>query len=745
MNIRIVAVGQKAETTTQDAVRHLRALELDDRIIEKVRVLKLTTAPYCKLYNRLEQMAKEHLARHPHGRQCLRRTLGHIFYGLEGSLDERLADVKDQKAMADEKLSRAIIGFQKCFRSLAKEQKLQFTLAIQEFVKQHQEELQTNDELFGKSSLIVPDIPLVETKACYPRNAGVGTKYANRIMRDEKKRQELLRGLGVTNDPRGEQGVDVVVIVFSMNDAFGGEGARIICNHIRETLEDPDANRIVATVGFGLYDESSNAHIDGRYFGSHMKIDEDRRDKFDGLLTHPHNKEAGQRLADVLMMYGLSADRESKHIDNPDSNQIQRDCAMSTSAVGVAKVEGSFRSLVELYQRAKQDCFRSHDLKELSFMPTLRTQVAELQQAYPDWECPRWLAKLTSKERAFGDMLQETARKLIIYVGHNNEVPGPQFYELRRLIQSDFPRARTVIYKYSLSNEKSPLIKENLLESEGDAETKAAQEPPEETTAKTQAPEKEADKQATPVKKKRKARRKEKEKDPKEDKVGPHHVPTHLGIFVVDSFEPVAAERITKWLEEHVTIKDAIAQDGASNAYKETVSRTGQAVYEFESHSIHEPRTTLYPDQSTTKAKARNLKHTMIARALISKPGIDSMWGPDFFARDLRTASCADGSVQGGLDEQFCKKFQMVASCLVGEGESSPENVLLQETSAASETVRTVQSTLKQEALNSHKTSEWIANVLAGLNWVCNETIPRRKVQRSVACFLEDIHHPNEH
>ena len=79
-----------------------------------------------------------------------------------------------------------------------------------------------------------------------------------------------------------------------------------------------------------------------------------------------------------------------------------------------------------------------------------RMQVTTL--AAPTWQPPPWVEKLQADPASRGLIECETARKLVAYVGYDDAMTGSEINQMREALAKDFPRARTVIYKYHVGD-----------------------------------------------------------------------------------------------------------------------------------------------------------------------------------------------------------------------------------------------------------------------------------------------------
>src|SRR5207249_3737886 len=173
-----------------------------------------------------------------------------------------------------------------------------------------------------------------------------------------------------------------------------------------------------------------------------------------------------------------------------------------------------------------------------------RDVVKDLRQAAPTWQPPPWVEKLQTDPAARGLIECETARKVVAYVGYDDAMNGNEINQLREAVAKDFPRARTVIYKYHVGDVatwagKRPPLALPVPASQAAAAPAAvlhltegdfrpAHAAPRSPGARPPVP------VAPPV-------------------LGPRALQPHVALFVVDSLETVALERFCDFMLNHVT------------------------------------------------------------------------------------------------------------------------------------------------------------------------------------------------
>src|SRR5262249_20152323 len=146
-----------------------------------------------------------------------------------------------------------------------------------ERLNDHREKVRALEAELGKGCLIVPERPALEV-ATYDFVA-LGRRLMERIISEPAAPHDLFTGLTITDKHR----FDIIVVAFPLDDAFGGQGAAALAERFREELQDPDAKRVVAILGLGVY--GTDAYGFGyKLLGDYMGLQRDDN-PFDGLIA----------------------------------------------------------------------------------------------------------------------------------------------------------------------------------------------------------------------------------------------------------------------------------------------------------------------------------------------------------------------------------------------------------------------------------------------------------------------------
>ena len=174
----------------------------------------------------------------------------------------------------------------------------------------------------------------------------------------------------------------------------------------------------------------------------------------------------------------------------------------------------------------------------------------------------------------------------------------------------------------------------------------------------------------------------------------------HVALFVIDSLETVALERFCDYLLNHVTIRH---RDG---------------------------RNLSWHDGDAQLIKTIVLR--LMARSLISVPGVGKEWSPPFAdSTKTRFTSCPRDTILGEVSEEFVRLLRLAVEEVV-VGETIEASALQGEVAKVYETVNTEQMPLLRKSRQQRLEAKDVAEVLSGLNWLCNEDLEKRKV----ACSL---------
>jgi hypothetical protein len=367
----------------------------------------------------------------------------------------------------------------------------------------------------------------------------------------------------------------------------------------------------------------------------------------------------------------MASDPRVIQIDNPDANQLQRDFGKSLVSCGQAESLSpsdapAQAQLLTLYNTAKADLFRNHTYQgPFDLLGMFQESVHAILDAEPTWHVPKWVENFLADPDVPGRIECETARKVVAYVGYDDHVNGDQINHLREALAKDFPRARSVLYKYHVGD---------VVMWSGKRPTLALAVPVAADAVRLSPPIKPTASNALP----------------------PTRLQPHVALFVIDSMETAALERFYDFLLNHVTI----------------LHRDGRAL------SWH----------SGDGLLIKTIVMRLLVRSLISVPTVGKEWNPPF-ADEAKTRylSCPRDTVLGNVSEEFLLKLRASVAEVVG-GEAIEAGTLQSEVAKVYETVNTEQMPLLRKSRLERLEPRAIADVLCGLNWLCNEQLENRKV-----------------
>jgi hypothetical protein len=729
MNIRLIGLGDVGQEVVVAVSQYFHAKQIVS-LLETKKVVKFTTRQYSDTLNNLRG-ATNNAEAAAHGVSCaspealrsLRRALAYLFYGgPDEELEKRGHELLEADA-ADLEVSAAgrphVEFLQGLYTTLAKVPGLRntFRTHLSAGIFAHQAFLRAQEPMLGKDWLITPDLP-VEEAELKSRFASIGREMMKRILHSrDNKRERLTKGLGLVS---AEVPVDVVAIAFSVGDSFGGSGAKELAHAIREILQELNHNRIVALIGLAVYERNVDV-LDGCYVSDYLRINREGNG-FDGLIARSRVPEAIQGFGPILATIAMASDPRVIQIDNPDANQLQRDFGKSLVSCGHGQpVTGGENNgqapLLTLYQNAKADLFRHHaHLASFDLLKVFHDLVKEVRQGVPSWQPPRWVEKLLANPNQLGVIECETARKVVAYVGYDDGMQGNQINQLREALARDFPRARSVLYKYRVGDVMlwagKPLPKAQAVTPAVDESGKPA--PPEARVRvvpllegrMVQVASAVATAVAVGPARTNGAPRPALTVPTVPARLAPSGLQPHVALFVVDSLETVALERFYDFLLNHVTVRH---RDGRHLSW-----HGGDAQL------------------------IKTIMSRLVARSLVSVPGVGRDWTPPYAnSTKSRYLSCPQDTILGGVSEEFVRQLRGAVEEVV-VGETIEASALQGEVAKVYETVNTEQMPLLRKSRQHRMEAADVAEVLSGLNWLCNEELEKRKV----ACSLwEMINH----
>jgi hypothetical protein len=267
MKVRLIGVGDVGEAIVLSCVTEFDRLGIgpsgQHSMLESYRVIQLTSPAFQRTYGRVLGPIQDHLTS-PRQEMWLRSSLGYLFFGGPTSeFDARLEVLSGDRKRPPSLASHPGLSF--WFDTLLP--LVRGNTALNEQVRQalddgcaERDQYLDRNTALGDNWLLLPAMPL-DRADLKPRRANVGRKLMKAVLK-AGGRNKLIDNLG-KNPPDGPD-VDVVAIVFSAGDSFGADGAELLAEEIRTALKHPEATRVIATLGFGVYERNTNEVQDGR-------------------------------------------------------------------------------------------------------------------------------------------------------------------------------------------------------------------------------------------------------------------------------------------------------------------------------------------------------------------------------------------------------------------------------------------------------------------------------------------------
>ncbi len=733
MKIRLIGIGSVGEKIVLACANHFRNERMIGSLLESSHVIQSSAVPYRTTLSSLQALIQDLLTT-PQEEMWFRGGLAYLFFfspvtDFEGRLNVLLGDEPLPPTLS----GRADLRFwrESLLSRIMAETGLRdpFLKTVGEGIVSMQKHIATHMSLLGRDWLLVPALPLEDVdqrnEEPLPRMSGIGRKLMQAVLKNGGT-HKLVTGLG-KKKPDGPD-VDVVAIAYSAGDSFGADGAELIAEQVRDSLKDPDATRVIAVLGFAAYEEGENA-VDGRTVGRYMGF-QPRRGMLDGLIVRPKGKSPNELLRglgfpELLASIALASDPHVIQADNPDANQLQRDFGRRLFVAGfscaeqVPIIQGDNNgnmpmNLVGLYESAKANINDIHGFKGINpAVLAFRRAVDALKvRTNSVWSPSSWVSTLTGEGAQpnipLCQMEFETARKVIVYVGHNGHLNAGELFDLRRRVAKDFPRARTVVYKYSIDFRDEPQANQpNELQTEAKS---APQRKSQETRPQSLA------QMATNIVGTL-------WKQPTTEvfyneaslvrlvAVPDEPAQAHLALFVVDGFQNYAFHRLQQYAIKFMNVRPS--------------------------------ETSSVMDRTEHSATIEDLINKILARSLLSLPldknkAYDQTWLPPNLDKIPEVRTCSRNSVLGGVDEEFVRIMRANITSFV-EGEHIDETQLAIEARGTEMTIREAASSLVEETPQDRFTGEDFADVLCGLNAVCNESLEPRVVKHELASCLSQV------
>src|SRR5262245_55887400 len=238
MLLRLIGLGDAGEETVaaisqyciDRGIASAQGAHGRHSIIESRTVVKLFTRAFSHALCRVSDFAS--LANRSVKEQVmLRAALAFLFFGGRraeiGRRFEQLCDYREEAPGVDYALlgsaSSSVKYFHRILGELDPPEREKVIAALKDGQNEHIEETNKYTNQLGDDYLILPEIPLYpgngsDAESLEIRNPNIGRELIESLLEDQSKRRQLIYGLG-TDDSN----VDVVVLAFSVSDAFGSE------------------------------------------------------------------------------------------------------------------------------------------------------------------------------------------------------------------------------------------------------------------------------------------------------------------------------------------------------------------------------------------------------------------------------------------------------------------------------------------------------------------------------------------
>ncbi|MFO0820002.1 MAG: hypothetical protein U1A77_18780 [Pirellulales bacterium] len=733
MKIRLIGIGSVGEKIVLACARHFRHERLIGSLLESSHIIQASSPAYRTTLTNLHALIQR-LVTTPQEEMWFRGGLAYLFF------QSPVSDFQDRLnvLLGDEEVPAALVGRadlrfwrESLLRRITEKADIrdQFLQLLGEGVVGQQKLVAEHMSLLGHDWLLVPALPLEDVDQRHneplPRMSSIGRKLMQSVLKNGGA-DKLVSGLG-KKKPDGPD-VDVVAVAFSAGDSFGADGAELIAEEVRASLKDPDATRVLAVLGFAAYEEGERA-IDGRSVGRYMGY-QPRRGMLDGLIVRPKGKrpddlDRGLGFPQLLASIALASDPHVIQADNPDANQLQRDfgrrlfAAGFTNAKQVPGIQGDDdgnvpMNLVGLYESAKADLISIHGFSgsNPAIVAFKKAVEALKNRTKSSWTPPPWASILTDEGTKTPSvparrMEYETARKVIVYVGHNGHLNATELRELRRRVARDFPRARTVVYKYSIDFHDEPLIDQALPQTPESKSTKKKSQESRPTTLAQMAASLVGQLWKPPAPPLPSAS----SGLSRTTTVAEAPTEAHFALFVVDAFHTYAFHRLQQYAVKALNVRPSDTSE----------------VWNRVEHA----------------ATIEDLINKILARSLLSLPldkkkSYDQEWLPPDLDKGKELRTCSKDSVLGGVDDDFVRIMKATITAFI-EGENLDEDELMTEARSTEMTIREAASSLVEETPLSRFTGDDFADILCGLNVICNEHLEPRVVKHELASCLNQV------
>lgn len=461
MKIELITIGENCIHYVAPILRAFKENGYDDSLI-KVSSIKCCDRHYVKTYNNCVNTIQDATNRllTLAEKQALEASLRWYFHGEEAATDNdslarwnehfrhgNLADNQD-----------AIIGIRPIPQVLTVRHQIFQDLCsrypeIVEIITGNITEystIQEEQKEYAKWKTYLPLWPLCGNESDLKLNAN-GAELMESIL--STCGEEIFHGLGHV---AGGSTTDIVVVLTDLENGFGQGGATKLIADVRRRLEAPGANRMVAFIACGLF--SGNNERFAPFAGDYTSIGSstDSLALYDGLW--PLNQETegiDQLLVNALLTITKSSDYRNQPWNAPDSSQIVRDFGKNLIQFSFAKEapnnpnrtqpEQRLTSLFEqAYQRYLSNCTAIQCTDTLN---DIRRAALGLFRLHPEWKAPALFKPLQEEREHFAGHIERfSAKKLILFVGSDQEIQPCDLDSLRQRAIESFPNANIVIY-----------------------------------------------------------------------------------------------------------------------------------------------------------------------------------------------------------------------------------------------------------------------------------------------------------
>jgi hypothetical protein len=158
---------------------------------------------------------------------------------------------------------------------------------------------------------------------------------------------------------------------------------------------------------------------------------------------------------------------------------------------------------------------------------------------------------------------------------------------------------------------------------------------------------------------------------------------------------------------------------------------------------VRKSRDTPVVSRTASLRFVKDVLNAALSRSLFSCPfdttqKLVAPWSPPVKQNGEGWRTCVKDSILGGQDEEFCEIMRTEISHYI-EGEVLSETELGREADLSEITIDTAASSLVEDAPALRLKGEDFADILCGLNVICNESLEPRRVKQELSGCLRSV------